>query len=137
MAITHTFPWSTPTPRASGIAAAAVAAGGGVVTGDAINAGGDTHADITLTYGYAVAPTAGSSIAVRIMESDGTNYDSLTGRFVNQVPAVADTTARYRTWTGVPLGPNLFKVQVSNGDPARELTATVTVRTYRQAVESV
>ena len=106
MAITHTQPWSTPTSRTTGLAAKAVAASGAEV-GDAITPAGDTHADVTLTYGYAVAPTAGVAIEVRIMESDGTNYDSVNGRFVGQVPAVADTTARHKTFTGVPIGPNL------------------------------
>jgi hypothetical protein len=136
MAVTHTHPWSTPSARTTGLAAAAVAAAG-TTTGDAITPGGDTHADITLTYTYAVAPTAGAAIQVRIMESDATNYDSVTGRLVDQVPAVADTTARYRTFTQVPIGPNLFKLMVSNGDAARELTATVTCRTYKIATDAV
>lgn len=134
MTISHTMPWSTPTPRTSGIAAASINAGATTV-GDAITPGGDTHADITLTYGYGVAPTAGAPIQVRIYESDGTNYDSVTGRLVSQVPAVADTTTRYRTFTGVPIGPSPFKIAVTNGGAAQALTATVTVRTYRQAVE--
>ena len=135
MTISHTFPWSAETARTSGIAAESIAAGASA-DGDAIDPGGDTHADITLTYGYAVAPTAGSSISVRLLESDGTNYDAV-GRFVDQVPAVADTTTRPKTYTQVPIGPNSFKVQVTNGDPVQSLTATVTVRTYRQAVEPV
>ena len=134
MTISNTFPWSTPTARTSGIAAASIAAGVTTV-GDAITPDGDTHADITLTYRYGVAPTAGKPISVAIMESDGTNYDSVTGRLVSQVAAVADTTTRYRTFTGVALGPSPFKIAVTNGDAAQSLTATVTVRTYRQAVE--
>jgi len=136
MAATHTFPWSTPSARTTGIAAQAVSAAS-VFLGDAITPGGDTHADITITYGYAVAPTANVPISVRIMESDGTTHDTVTGRLVSTVPAVADTTARTRTFTWVPIGPSPFKIQIDNGDASRVLTATVTCRTYRQAVEPV
>lgn len=134
MTISHTIPWSTPTARTSGISAASIA-GSATQAGDAITPGGDTHADITLTYGYGVAPTAGKPISVAIMESDGTNYDSVTGRLIYNVPTVADTTTRYRTFTGVPIGPSAFKISITNGEATQTLTATVTVRTYRQAVE--
>ena len=137
MAVTHTHPWSTPSAQTTGIAAEVIQEDDNF-SGSAITPGGDTHCDITLTYQYATAaPTAGKAISVYIIESDGTNYDSVQRRLVDLVPAVADTTARYQTFTQVPIGPNLFKLNVDNGDAAQDLTATVTCRTYKIATEPV
>lgn len=137
MAITHTFPWSTPASRTTGIAAQAIA-GAAAFVGSEIDAAGDTHLDIALTYAYGVAPTANAPLSVFLVyAADGTNYDDVTYYFVGQIPVGANTDAHYKSFVRVPLGASKYKIRIGNGDAAQSATVTVTAKTYRNAVEPV
>ena len=137
MAVTHTHPWSTPSNRATGVEDDAVLTLERELS-DAITPAGDTHADITLKWQCAAAaPAANAPLVVNIIESDGTNYDEpARGRLAGQVGALADQLVHYKTFTQVPIGPNLFKIEFYNGT-AQTATVTITCRTYRVATDAV
>jgi len=137
MAVTHTHPWSTPTNRVTGIAADAVLTLARELS-DAITPGGDTHADITLQWQcIAAAPVAGTPLQISIIESNGTNYDEEgKGRLAGQVGALADQLVHYKTFSQVPIGPNLFRIEFYNGT-AQTATVTITCRTYKIATDAV
>lgn len=135
MAATHTFPWSTPSTRTTGIAAQAIS-GAAAFVGSAISAGGDTHLDIALTYAFGSAPTANVPLSVYLVfAADGTNYDDVTYVLVGQIPVGANTSTHYKSFVGVPIPPSLFKIRVLNGDASQSVTVTATAKTYKQAVE--
>jgi len=137
MAATHTFPWSTPNTRTTGIAAQAIA-GAAAFVGSEIDAGGDTQLDIALTYAYGTNPTANVPLSVYLVyAADGTNYDDVTFVFVGQIPVGANTSTHYKSFVGVPIGASKFKLRILNGDAAQSVTVTATAKTYRQAVEPV
>lgn len=137
MAITHMFPWSTPAARTTGIAAQAIA-GAAAFLGSEIDGAGDTHLDIALTYAYGVAPTANAPLSVfLVFAADGTNYDDVTYYFVGQIPVGANTSTHYKSFVSIPIPPSKFKIRVLNGEATQGVTATVTAKTYKQAVEPV
>lgn len=137
MTISHTFPFSTPTARTTGIATQAIA-GGAAFNGAEIDAGGDEWLDIALSWVYSVAPTANTPLSVYLVHAaDGTNYDDVSYDLVGQVGVGANTDPHYKSLVRVPLGASKLKIRVANGDAAQSVTVTVTAKSYRQAVEPV
>ena len=138
------FPWNTPTPRTTGIAAQSIPNAEGFVSSSIIDNSSnlDDTMDLQITINCASAPVANTVLYVYLLFSiDGTNYEDGSTSLqpvkvpIASIPARAVTGAQGVSVAGIPIPPQPVKIACWNA-LGQTSTTTVLADTYRKGYAS-